>query len=253
MAALDAIVPRAQQDSIAVAAIRNTNHLGALAYYAEHIANSAWTCISLTISEALVHPLWRPQGDDRHQSHRHRRAVLTASAWCWTWRPVWSRWARSTIMPIAAPPIPLGWALDENGDPTTDASAAKKGAIAPFGGPKGYALGIAFEVLVASLAASAIGTDVKGTLDSVNVTNKGDLFIVIAPPHAEAAKALVTDYLDSIRAAAPRRSGTSRSGARRPRPQGAGAVGTARRLSRRRAVGRFAEACDGIAKRKNKS
>jgi LDH2 family malate/lactate/ureidoglycolate dehydrogenase len=100
-------------------------------------------------------------------------------------------------------PIPLGWALDENGDPTTDASAAKKGAIAPFGGPKGYALGIAFEVLVASLAASAIGTDVKGTLDSVNVSNKGDIFIVIAPPHAEAAKMLVTDYLNSIRAAAP--------------------------------------------------
>ena len=31
----------------------------------------------------------------------------------------------------------LGWAMDENGDPTTDAAAAKKGAIAPFGGPKG--------------------------------------------------------------------------------------------------------------------
>ena len=58
-------------------------------------------------------------------------------------------------------------------------------------------------MLVASLAASAIGTDVKGTLDSVNVSNKGDLFIVIAPPHAEAAKALVTEYLDGIRAAAP--------------------------------------------------
>ena len=100
-------------------------------------------------------------------------------------------------------PIPLGCALDENGDPTTDASAAKKGAIAPFGGPKGYALGIAFEVLVASLAASAIGTEVKGTLDSVNVSNKGDLFIVIAPHHAEAAKALVTAYLDDIRGAAP--------------------------------------------------
>jgi LDH2 family malate/lactate/ureidoglycolate dehydrogenase len=56
---------------------------------------------------------------------------------------------------------------------------------------------------VASLAASAIGTHVKGTLDSVNVSNKGDLFIVISPPHAEAAKALVTDYLNSIRVAAP--------------------------------------------------
>jgi LDH2 family malate/lactate/ureidoglycolate dehydrogenase len=37
----------------------------------------------------------------------------------------------------------------------------------------------------------------------VNVSNKGDIFIVIAPPHAEAAKMLVTDYLNSIRAAAP--------------------------------------------------
>ena len=100
-------------------------------------------------------------------------------------------------------PIPLGWALDENGDPTTDASAAKKGAIAPFGGPKGYALGIAFEVLVASLAASAIGTDVKGTLDSVNVSNKGDLFIVIAPPHAEGRQG--AGHRISGRASAPRR------------------------------------------------
>jgi LDH2 family malate/lactate/ureidoglycolate dehydrogenase len=34
MAALDAIIPRAKEDGIAIAAIRNTNHLGALAYYA---------------------------------------------------------------------------------------------------------------------------------------------------------------------------------------------------------------------------
>jgi LDH2 family malate/lactate/ureidoglycolate dehydrogenase len=40
--------------------------------------------------------------------------------------------------------------------PTSDA-AAKQGAIAPFGGAEGYGLGVAFEVLVASLAASAIG------------------------------------------------------------------------------------------------
>jgi LDH2 family malate/lactate/ureidoglycolate dehydrogenase len=97
-------------------------------------------------------------------------------------------------------PIPEGWALDGKGNPTTDAAAAKDGAIAPFGGAKGYALGLAFEVLVASLAESAIGTAVKGTLDSENVSNKGDLFIVIAPPHAEAAKTLVTDYLTQVRA-----------------------------------------------------
>jgi len=100
-------------------------------------------------------------------------------------------------------PLPEGWALDAQGNPTTDAMAAKDGAIAPFGGAKGYALGLAFEVLVASLAESAIGNGVQGTLDSVHPSNKGDLFIVIAPPHAQAARALVTNYLDAVRASPP--------------------------------------------------
>lgn len=202
MAALDTIVPRAQADGIAIAAIRNTNHLGALAYYAEHVANLGLTCIALTISEALVHPY----GGRKAMIGTNPVAIGVPSSP----HPMVLDMATGLVSmgkihdhANRGAPIPLGWALDENGDPTTDASAAKKGAIAPFGGPKGYALGIAFEVLVASLAASAIGTDVKGTLDSVNVSNKGDLFIVIAPPHAQSAKMLVTEYLDSIRAAAP--------------------------------------------------
>ena len=202
MAALDTIVPRAQADGIAIAAIRNTNHLGALAYYAEHVATLGLTCISLTISEALVHPY----GGRKAMIGTNPIAIgVPASPHPMVLDMATGLVSMGKIHDHAnrGAPIPLGWALDENGDPTTDASAAKKGAIAPFGGPKGYALGIAFEVLVASLAASAIGTDVKGTLDSVNVSNKGDIFIVIAPPHAEAAKMLVTDYLNSIRAAAP--------------------------------------------------
>ena len=202
MAALDTIIPRAREDGIAVAAIRNTNHLGALAYYAEHVANLGLTCIALTISEALVHP-W---GGRKAMIGTNPIAIgVPADPSPMVLDMATGLVSMGKIHDHAnrGAPIPLGWALDENGDPTTDAAAAKKGAIAPFGGPKGYALGIAFEVLVASLAASAIGTKVQGTLDSVNVSNKGDLFIVIAPPHAEAAKALVTDYLDTIRTAAP--------------------------------------------------
>ena len=202
MAALDAIVPRAREDGIAIAAIRNTNHLGALAYYAEHVANQGLTCIALTISEALVHP-W---GGRKAMIGTNPIAIgVPADPTPMVLDMATGLVSMGKIHDHAnrGAPIPLGWALDENGDPTTDASAAKKGAIAPFGGPKGYALGIAFEVLVASLAASAIGTDVKGTLDSTNVSNNGDIFIVIAPPHADGARALVTEYLDGIRAAAP--------------------------------------------------
>src|SRR6185312_10108367 len=99
-------------------------------------------------------------------------------------------------------PIPPGWALDEDGNPTTDAAAAKEGAIAPFGGAKGYALGLTLEVLVTALSGAAIGTDVKGTLDSDMVCNKGDLFIAIAPRKNERVAALVSAYLDEIRSSA---------------------------------------------------
>jgi LDH2 family malate/lactate/ureidoglycolate dehydrogenase len=201
-AALDVICPKAREDGIAITAIRNCNHLGALAWYAEQVALQGLSAIGLTISEPLVHP------------YGGRKAMLgtnpIAIAVPADPHPMVLDMATGLVSmgkihdhANRGMPIPQGWALDENGDPTTDAVAAKKGAIAPFGGPKGYALGLAFEVLVASLALSDIGTHVVGTLDSVEVSNKGDLFIVIAPQHGAAAKAIVTAYLDDIRQASP--------------------------------------------------
>lgn len=197
--ALDAVIPKARENGIAIAAIRNSNHLGAIAFYADYVARQGLTVIGLTISEALVHP------------YGGRKAMIGTNPITIGVpadpQPLVLDMATSLVSmgkihdhANRGAAIPEGWALDAAGNPTTDASAAKDGALAPFGGAKGYALGLAFEVLVASLAESAIGTAVKGTLDSENVSNKGDLFIVIAPPHAQAAKALVTDYLTQVRA-----------------------------------------------------
>ena len=92
-----------------------------------------------------------------------------------------------------------GWALDEHGEPTVDAERAKLGSIAPWGGTKGYGLGLAFEVLVAALTGSALGRDVAGTLDSTRLATKGDVFIVAESSHVGA----VSDYLAAVRASAP--------------------------------------------------
>lgn len=97
-------------------------------------------------------------------------------------------------------PIPEGWAVDQHGEPTTDAVAAKAGAIAPFGDAKGYALGLAIEVLVVALTNSAIGQDVTGTLDSVTECNKGDVFIVIDPAMSKSLAEQISHYLDAVRA-----------------------------------------------------
>src|SRR6266850_2929195 len=44
-------------------------------------------------------------------------------------------------------PLPEGVALDAHGRPTTDAAAARRGAILPFGGHRGYALALAMHAL----------------------------------------------------------------------------------------------------------
>jgi len=44
-------------------------------------------------------------------------------------------------------PLPEGVAIDEHGRPTTDAGAARRGAILPFGGHKGFALALAMHAL----------------------------------------------------------------------------------------------------------
>ena len=58
-----------------------------------------------------------------------------------------------------------GWALDENGAPTTDAKAALKGMLAPLGGVKGYALAVLVESLTGALIGPKLAADIPDMFD----------------------------------------------------------------------------------------
>jgi L-2-hydroxycarboxylate dehydrogenase (NAD+) len=200
-AALEQVADRARTTGVAVAAIRNNNHLGMLALYAERIAAQGQVIIALTTSEALVHP-W---GGRTAMVGTNPIAIgVPASPVPFVLDMATGLVSMGQIHDYAhsGQALEPGWALDANGDPTLDAAAARHGAIAPFGGAKGYALGLSFEVLVAALTTSALGTDVTGTLDSVNACNKGDVFIVIEPASSAMASA-VSVYMEALRACAP--------------------------------------------------
>jgi L-2-hydroxycarboxylate dehydrogenase (NAD+) len=202
LAALSSIAARAAETGVALAAIRNNNHLGMLGWYVERMALDGHLAIALTTSEALVHP-W---GGRLAMVGTNPIAMgIPAEP-----SPLVLDMATS-VVPMGkihdyahrGQPIPANWALDADGNPTTDAAAAKMGAIAPFGDAKGYALGLALEVLVSMLTGAALGTDVHGTLDSKAVCNKGDVFIVV---HAQAMPRVVADvsaYLNAIRECPP--------------------------------------------------
>lgn len=199
-AALDAVCARARETGIALAAIRNNNHIGMLALYAERVALEGQCLIALSTSEALVHP-W---GGRSAMLGTNPIAIgVPAEPAPFVLDMATSVVAMGKIHDYAnrGKALEAGWALDDNGDPTTDAQAAKQGALAPFGDAKGYALGLAFEVLVAGLTASALGNNVTGTLDSTRPANKGDLFIVI--DGSKASLPAVSDFLEAIRTCPP--------------------------------------------------
>jgi len=67
-----------------------------------------------------------------------------------------------TMAKAAGEPIPLGWAIDEEGNPTTDPEAALKGSLVSTGGYKGYGFGLMAEVLAAAVTGSVNSLDVAG-------------------------------------------------------------------------------------------
>ena len=55
--------------------------------------------------------------------------------------------------------IEEGWALDENGNSTTDPVEALKGSMVPSGGYKGFGIGLMVEVLASCLAGAVLSKD----------------------------------------------------------------------------------------------
>lgn len=199
LSALDTIQQRACETGIALAAIHASQHIGMLAWYAERVARSGQAAIVLSTSEALVHPWGGRQA--LLGTNPIAIGVPTGEPEPFVMDTATSLVSMGEIHDRAHRGLPLehGWALDAQGDPTTDAEAAKSGAIAPFGQAKGYALGLAFELIVSALTGAALGREVRGTLDSDHLCNKGDVFIVVDGARADGIAA----YLDQIRQAEP--------------------------------------------------
>ena len=90
--------------------------------------------------------------------------------------------AKSEVMKHAreGKPIPEGWALDGEGNPTTDAEAGRKGSMAPSGGYKGGGVATMVEVFAAALSGATLGIHASPFSGTVGGPPKtGQFFIAI--------------------------------------------------------------------------
>jgi (2R)-3-sulfolactate dehydrogenase (NADP+) len=78
--------------------------------------------------------------------------------------------------------IQEGWALDKDGNPTTDAASALAGTIVPIGGAKGAALALMVEILAAGLTGSQFGFEASSFFDAEGPPPRtGQLFLALDP------------------------------------------------------------------------
>lgn len=115
--------------------------------------------------------------------------------------------------------IPLGWALDSEGRPTTDAKAGLSGAMLPLGSassPKGAMLALIVELMVTAVIGAQFGFEASSFfVDEGNAPQIGQAFIVIDPGalagkdvYFERMETLVSEMLidDGVRLAGARRT-----------------------------------------------
>lgn len=95
-----------------------------------------------------------------------------------------------TMAKAAGEEIPIGWAVDKDGQPTTDPAAALEGALVSAAGYKGWALGLLVELLAAGLTGSVGSLDVKGLkLADGPPHDLGQFYILIDPAGASRSMA----------------------------------------------------------------
>ena len=179
--ALDLILERAATSGIALASIRNAGHVGMLAPYLERIVASGNAGIALTVSEALVHP-WG--GTTAMVGTNPIGIGIPTLGEPFILDMSTSEVSVGKIIDHAARgvPIPLGWAIDSNGQPTTSAEAGLQGAMLNFGSYKGSAIATMIELLAGPLIGDFTSLEAREHDAGANVTPRhGELVIAFNP------------------------------------------------------------------------
>src|SRR5438105_8112927 len=140
------VIERAQAHGVALVGVNNIWMSGRSAYYVEMVARASLIGIHTVAAPPMVAPLGGA------------RASLGTNPIAFGFpmegEPLVIDLGTSAFMGTDLKfrerlgiPLPEGVAIDEHGRPTTDAGAARRGAILPFGGHKGYALALAMHAL----------------------------------------------------------------------------------------------------------
>ena len=214
LAILEAIV-RAKENGVAFAGVTNSHHFGVAAWHLGPVAAAGLVGFAFGNSPSAM-PM---TGGKRALFGTNPIAAVfpRRDAPPITIDLSLSEVARGKIMVAAqkGEAIPAGWALDKNGQPTTDAKAALEGMMLPMGGTKGAMLALMVELMVVALTGAHFGFEADSFFVAAgNRPRIGQAFVVV-DPGALAGSEVYFERVDTLVAAMLADEGVRIPGARR--------------------------------------
>ncbi len=212
--AIDALVEMTSETPVAGISVTNSHHFGVAGHHVERLAKRGVVGLVFGNSPSAIAP-WggsRPLFGTNPIAFGFPRiaadpVVVDLSL---------SKQARGKVKLAAdeGRPIPEGWALDADGNPTTDATAAMAGSMVPLGDAKGAALVLAVEILAAAMTGAHFGYEASSFFDDKGGPPRVGQFILAFNP-GPLSGGSYAERLEVLLAAVTDQPGTRLPGARR--------------------------------------
>lgn len=181
-AALPTAIETARENGVATLAVAHAHTCTSLGFFTEQIANQGLIAIGFTNASPVV----APPGGNKAVIGTNPMAMSVPGdgklAMHFDFSTSAVALGKITMAKAAGKDIPLGWAVDENGEPTTNPEAALKGALVSAGGYKGWGFGLMVELLAAGMTGSVNSLDVGGLkLPDGPPHGLGQFYIIMDP------------------------------------------------------------------------
>lgn len=176
---LPVAIEAARENGVATLAVAHAHTCTSLGFFTEQIAAAGLVGIGFTNASPVVAP---PGGNKAVIGTNPISMSLPDGGMHWDFSTSAVALGKITMAKAAGEKIPLGWAVDADGEPTTDPEAALKGALVSAGGYKGWGFGLMAEVLAAGMTGSVNSLDVSGLkLPDGKPHDLGQFYILMEP------------------------------------------------------------------------
>lgn len=197
--AMDLAIAKAKEHGTAAVGVRESTHLGALAYYTERAANAGCFAIAVQNGPTIVPPFGGLTGIFSTNPFSFAAPANEEYPLVLDMATTAVAGNRIILYRKRNQEIPDWWATDADGNKTTDPHKASLDHLQWFGGYKGFGIAMMVEILSGVLLNSSFGhTELtEGTAHGKARVAKGYLFLVV-DINRFIPEATFRDYMDTL-------------------------------------------------------